>query len=107
MASIVLFDQATGRTKTVTASLEGAVLHAQENGALDYYVRMSVPGNDLAGDAMPIFAITSMDDLVLGTTQWDGSTTPYADLTAAVNDYVLRIHKGEPSDPNTALDFNS
>lgn len=107
MASIVLFDQASGRTKTVSATLEGAVLHAQSNGDLDYYVRMSVSGNDLAGDPMPIFTITSDDDLVLGTTQWDGSTTPYADLTAAVNDYVLRIHKGDPADPNTALDFNS
>jgi len=107
MASIILFDQATGRTKTVTASLEAAVLHAEENGSLDYFVRMSVPGNDLAGDSMPILTITSDDDLVLGSTQWDGSTTPYADLTSAVNDYVLRIHRGDPGDPDTALDFTS
>jgi len=107
MASIVLFDQASGRSKTVAAMFEAAVLHAQENGDIDYFVRMSVTANDLAGTAVPIFTITSNDDLVLGATQWDGSTTPYADLTAAVNDYVLRIHKGDPSDPDTALDFNS
>ena len=107
MASIVLFDQATGRSKTVAATFEAAVLHAQLNGVLDYYVRLSVTANDLAGDPIPIFTITSQDDLVLGTTQWGGSTTPYTDLTAAVNDYVLRIHRGDPSDPDTALDFTS
>jgi len=107
MASIVLFDQASGRSKTVAATFEAAVLHAQVDGDIDYFVRMSVTANDIAGDAIPIFTITSDDDLVLGATQWDGTTTPYTNLTAAVNDYVLRIHRGDPSDPDTALDFTS
>jgi len=107
MASIVLFDQATGRTKTISATLEAAVLHAQENGDVDYFAKMTVTANDLNGDAVPTLTVTSDDDLVLGTTQWDGTTTPYSNMTEAIDDYVLRIHQGIPGEPLTAIDFNS
>jgi hypothetical protein len=107
-STIRLFDPDTGNTKTISAVLEQGVLADPSNGSMDTYIKLSISGRTIAGDTINPFVITGTDDLVLDTTQYDGVTTDdYADLGAAVDDYVLRIVQGVPGDTSTKLDFNS
>jgi hypothetical protein len=106
-ANIRVFDEPSGRTKTIVCEAEQGVLSVQEDGAVDTYLKMSVDARDLAGDSITPFVITGESDLVLGTTQYDGSTDAYVSLGAAVDDYVLRMVHGVPGQPDTAMDFTS
>jgi hypothetical protein len=106
-SSIRVFDEASGRTKTITLIAEQGVLSAQQNGTLDTYLKMSVDASIVGGTKITPYVITGEGDLVLGTTQYDGSTDSYTDLGAAVDDYVLRIVHGVPGDPDSAMDFSS
>ena len=107
-SQIKVFDPSTGNQKTITAVLDQGVLNDPSNGTMDTYIKLSITGRTIAGDVINPYVISGQSDLVLGSTQYDGVTTDdYADLGAAVDDYVLRITQGEPGDPTTALDFNS
>ena len=107
MAQIKIFDEATGVTKVVTVDCERGVLASGADGGEDTYLKLSVDARTVGGDRITPYVISSQQDLVLGTTQYNGSTAAYADLGAAVDDYVLRIKDGEPGDPDSALDFTS
>jgi hypothetical protein len=108
MASTIrVFDPSTGRAKNITLDAEQGVLADQPNGALDTYLKLSVSARTVAGVTINPFVISNTDDLVMGTSQYDGSTLPYADLGSAVNDYVLRMVHGIPGQPGTAMDFSS
>jgi len=106
-ANIRVFDEESGNSKIISCEAEQGVLTDQDNGAVDTYLKMSVDARDLAGDSITPFVITGESDLVLGTTQYDGSTDSYVSLGAAVDDYVLRMVKGIPGQPDTAMDFTS
>jgi hypothetical protein len=106
-ANIRVFDEPSGRTKIITCDAEQGVLSQEDNGTVDTYLKMSVDARDLAGDTITPFVITGESDLVLGSTQYDGSTDAYVSLGAAVDDYVLRMVHGIPGQPDTAMDFTS
>lgn len=105
---IKVFDTATGNQKIIDCVCDRGVLAEQDNGAVDTYLKLTVSARTVAGNVITPFVISGQGDLVLGTTQYDGVTTDdYASLGDAVDDYVLRIVKGVPGDPDTALDFTS
>ena len=107
-ASIKLFDPVTGKQKTVAVTFERGILNDPTNGSEDSFIKLSISARTIAGDTINPFVISSQGDLVLGNTQYDEITTDdYADITAAVDDYMLRIMQGVPGDPDSALDFNS
>ncbi len=107
-SQIKVFDPNTGNQKIITAILDQGVLNDPNDGALDTYVKLSIAGRTIAGVTINPYVISAQDDLVLGSTQYDGVTsTDYDSLKSAVDDYVLRIVQGEPGDPTTKLDFNS
>ena len=106
--SVVCFDKVSGKTKTITVdAASGVLVQDAENGDLDTYLRLSVSAKDKAGTTITPFVITGESDMVLGTSQYDGTIASYVDLGAAVNDYVLRMIQGVPGEPTTAMDFNS
>lgn len=105
--SIKVFDKTSGKSKTITVDADQAVIAQEPNGALDTYLKLSVDARDKAGDKIISQVITGESDLVLGSTQYDGSTDSYTSLGTAVDDYVLRMVHGIPGEPNTAMDFNS
>jgi len=105
---IKVFDTVTGNQKIIDCVCDRGVLAEQDNGAVDTYLKLTVSAKTVGGDTISPFVISGQDDLVLNTTQYDESTTAdYANLGAAVDDYVLRIVKGVPGDPDSALDFTS
>ena len=107
MATITVYDEVTGNTRTITANVNAAVLTGDPDGAQDYYINLSAAASTLAGTAVPTQVITSQSDLVLGTTQYDEITaTPYADIGSAIEDYVLRLIRGIPGDAQSAMDFS-
>ena len=106
--SVVCFDKVSGKTKTITVdAAQGVLVQDAENGDLDTYLRLSVSAKDKAGTTITPFVITGESDMVLGTSQYDGTLTDYASLGDALDDYVLRIVQGVPGEPTTAMDFNS
>lgn len=106
-STIRVFDPSTGRAKNITLDAEQGVLASQNDGGVDTYLKLSVTARTLAGSTINPFVISNIDDLVLGATQYDGSTDAYENLGAAVNDYVLRMVHGVPGQPTTAMDFSS
>ena len=106
--SIVCFDKVSGKTKTITVDATSSVLvQDPSNGDLDTFLKLTVSAKDKAGTTITPFVITGESDLVLGTSQYGGSTAPYGSLGIAVDDYVLRMVQGIPGEPDTAMDFNS
>jgi len=106
-ASIRVFQESSGASKTITVDAEMGVLAGQPDGSQDVYTKLSVDARTLAGNRITPFVITGDNDLVLGSTQYDGSTDSYAGLGEAVDDYVLRIVHGVPGQADTAMDFSS
>ena len=106
-SQIKVFDTATGNQKIISCICDRGVLAAQDDGAVDTYLKLTVTARTVGGDVISPYVISGQSDLVMGTTQYDGSTADYADLGSAVDDYVLRIVKGVPGDPTSALDFTS
>ena len=87
--NIDIFDETTGRSKTIAVTFDHAVLNSQPDGAAEYYLRMTTSARDSMGASLTPLTITSDSDLVLGTTQFDGVTvTPYNSYTDAIQDYT-------------------
>lgn len=106
-STIRVFDPSTGRIKNITLDAEQGVLADQPNGTVDTYLKLSVSAKTKEGETINPFVISNVDDLVMGTSQYDGSTLPYTTLGVAVDDYVLRMVHGVPGQPDTAMDFSS
>lgn len=106
-STIKIFDPATGKQKNITLDVEQGVLSSQGDGDVDTYLKLSVSAKTLAGTTITPFVITGEGDLVLGTSQYDGTTSAYDNLGVAVDDYVMRMVHGIPGSPNTAMDFSS
>jgi len=105
--NIRVFDRTSGKSKTITVDTEQGALVQEPNGAVDTYLKLTVDARDLAGDTIIAQVVTGDADLVLGTSQYDGSTLSYTCLGTAVDDYVMRMVHGIPGSPDTAMDFNS
>jgi len=107
MATITVYDQVTGNTRTIGVDIGTAVLAAGPDGERDYYITLNTSARTVDGDNIPTLIITGQDDLVLGTTQYDQVTsTAYAHIEAAIDDYVLRMIKGIPGDSGSAMSFS-
>ena len=107
MANITVFDPATSNTRTIVVILDAAVLSTDVDGSTDWFLRFSTSALTVGGDAIPVLTHSAATDLALGTTQYDEiTTTPYANLQAGIDDYVLRMMKGIPGDSNSAMDFS-
>ena len=106
--SVVCFDKVSGKTKTIVVdAMQSVLVQDPLNGNLDTYLKLTVGAKDKAGATIQPFVITGDTDLVLGTSQYNGSTSPYSGLGEALDDYVLRMVQGIPGEPTTAMDFNS
>jgi hypothetical protein len=107
MANITVFDPVTGNSKTIVVIIDEAVLSTDNDGDKDWFLRFSTSATTVGGDPVPVLTHSASDDLVLGSTQYDGVTsTAYSDLKAGINDYVLRMVKGIPGDSDSAMDFS-
>lgn len=108
MATIRVIDPETLNTQTISADVFSYVLQDQETGSEEFFIKLSTSARRVNGDDIPDYIIQNLSDLVRGSTQHDGVTgTNYADLTAAINDYVDEMIEGTgDGDDGTQMDFS-
>ena len=107
MPTITVFDPTYQRSKTITVEIVGSVVQEDETGELEFLVRFTTTAKTKAGNAIEKYHFQRLTDLVRVTTQHDGvTTTPYANLSAEIEDYLLEMIEGNGT-PNSEMDFSS
>lgn len=96
MANIIIYDPITKRTNTVTIALDAAVIQSDPDAIQDYFIKISTSAKKISGNSIVTRIIRQLSDLVRdGTHQHDGiTTTDYASMTEAIEDYILHMIEG-------------
>ena len=109
--SQTIFDPTTRNTRTILIDVEVSMIQQDEDGEFDFYIKLSTGATKLNGDDIVPETIRSLFDMVIGGvggTQRDKVTPgPYADITLAIEDYILYMVEGDVTDPITAMSFVS
>lgn len=93
--TVTVFDPATGNTRSIIVDMVVNIIEQDLDGQFDYFMTLSTSAKKISGAAIPRKMISALDDLARGATQQDGITsTPYANLTAAVTDFIWNVIDG-------------
>lgn len=102
MAIITVFDPTSKRSQQISITLQSAVVDTDTDARQDYFIQLSTGARKISGAAIPTKIIRRLIDLVRKDSngdpeyQHDGVTdTPYASMTAAIEDYVLNMIEGD------------
>jgi NAD-dependent DNA ligase len=96
MATVTIFDPIARASKTITVTLESAVIEADEDASLDFFIKLTTRATKISGAAIETKVIRRLSDLVRGATQHDGVTgADYTSMTKAIEDYVLNMVEGD------------
>lgn len=94
MARLTIFDPTTRVSKTIDSTLETAVIETDPNASIDYFIKLSTSAKKISGAAIAPKIIRELTDLAKGSTQHNGSATPYTSMTAAIEDHILHMIEG-------------
>ena len=94
-ATITIYDPVSQNSRSISVEIDTAVIQGDENGAYDYYVRLSTSAKQANGTAVPTQYIRSLADLADTSTQHNGGGGAYADLSLAIEDYILHMVEGD------------
>lgn len=104
MANITVFDPVTTASKTISITVESSIIQQDGDANVDYFIRFTTTAKNGAGTAIVPLSLRGKSDLVGGAYQHDGVTsTPYATMSDAIDDYVLRMVEG--TDEDSAMSF--
>ena len=93
--NITVFDPVTQNTRTISVDIMVSIIEDEMDGVTDEFIVITTNAKKKTGAAIPPHAINALSDLARGATQQDGFTaTPYASMTAAVNDHILNMVDG-------------
>ena len=80
------------------AEVYAAVVESDATGVLAFYIQLNTPAKMVNGSPIPVRYIRSLSTLADGSRQHAVNTSsPYADLTTAVEDFVLDMVEGDGS----------
>ena len=107
----IVFDPKTQLTRNILIDMEVSLVQQDEDGEIDFYIKLSTSAKKLNGDTILPQTIRSLRDMVIGGvggTMRDRVTYgPYDNLTDAIEDYILFMVEGDILDPLTAMSFVS
>lgn len=98
--TIQIFDPITQASKAINLTIDSALIveaPGEEDVVYDFFVKASTSAKRgvTGADEIPDQIIRGLNDLCLDSTQFDGVTgTDYADLNAAIEDYVMLMKNG-------------
>lgn len=109
MANINVFDPVSRRTKSISVTIESSMIIQDLSGEVEFFVTLSTAAKDVSGNAIPKRTIRKLSDGAGGPgLDRNGAALPggkYADLTAAIDDYVAMMINGVKDEPWTEMAF--
>lgn len=92
--AVTIFDKVTRNTKTISVDMRASIIEGDNDGKMDYFIILSTAAKMVNGNSIPDHTINKLSDRVKGTTQQDGTAADYADMTSAIQDYILHMVEG-------------
>lgn len=109
MATITILDPDSGKTKSISVTLEASLIVQDLVGDMEFFVSLATSAKDVSGQAIARHTISSLSDGAggegldrYGSALDDGK---YASLTAAIEDYVAMMVEGVAGEPWTEMAF--
>ena len=101
-----VYNQLTRNSRQISGEVEVAYIQTESTPAQDFYIKLQVAAVNKAGQQIGPFFLTALTDLPDngGTKQHpNGSSSPFASLTAQVENYMRHAMEGDGG--NTGMDF--
>ena len=93
--TITILDPTSNVTRSIAGEVMASFVDNDVSANLDFYIQLTTGAKMVNGHAIPTRFIRSLSDLAEGTRQHaQNISTPYASLTAAIQDFVLAIVEG-------------
>ena len=107
----IIFDPTTQNTRTITINVEAAMVHGDEDGELDFFIKLSTTAKKVNGSSYIPETIRGLGDMIMGGyggKKRDNITSgPYSSISDAIADYILFMVEGSVLDVTTRMSFTT